>query len=323
MPDGSDVYQVRLSGERLAVDVLTFGAVIRDIVFAGRSMVLGCDTLNDYVMRSPHFGAIVGRCANRIARGHLSLDGTTHQLTLNEGRNHLHGGAPGFSRRNWTLVENDSTSVTLKIVAEDGEQGYPGQLTTLCRYSIVGPGVLEIALEATTDRTTIVNLANHTYFNLSGADTIDDHQVRIIADTYLPVDDENIPTGALEKVLDTRFDLRIPRVIGGEQFDAPFVTGIKGSSHPRPLARAMARRAGVSLDILSTEPNLQFYTGHNIKLGTPGRGGRQYKPRAGLCFEAQGFPDAINHPTFPSTILRPDQTYRQITQFKFSESGEI
>lgn len=318
--DGREVYTVRLATERIEVEILTFGAIIRDIVFDGRSTVLGCDTLRDYETRSPYFGAIVGRCANRIARGRLELDGETHQLTLNEnGRHHLHGGAPGFSRRNWSLVDHDARSVTLRLVSEDGDQGYPGRVEATCRYALVGPAEVEFALEATTDRPTVVNLANHTYFNLTGEDVVDDHTVRIAAARHLPVDDELIPTGAIDPVEGTRFDFRQPRRIGAERYDTPFVLDGGKTPHPRPVATVLGVN-GVRLDIATTQPNIQFYTGQQTAPGTPGRDGRRYGPGAGLCLETQGFPDAPNHPNFPSIALLPGETYRQVTRFAFSEA---
>lgn len=320
MPDGSPVYRARLERSALRVDVITFGAALADITFAGRSVVLGCDTLDHYVSKSPHFGAVLGRCANRIARGHLELDGRTHQLTLNNGRNHMHGGAPGFSRRNWTLVAQEARSVTLRIVAEDGEQGYPGRVEASCRYALLGDNMLEMTLQATTDRATIVNLSNHSYFNLSDDATVDAHEVRIAADRYLPLDDENIPTGVIAEVADTRFDFRTPRLLGAERFDTPFVLGTAGVHEPRLAASVRAPATGVQLDVLTTQPCVQFYTGQNIRPGVPDRSGRDYRPGAGLCFETQAFPDAPNQPNFPSIRLDPGQTYRQVIRYLFSQN---
>ena len=318
MPDGSPVYRARLERGALRVDVITFGAALANIVYAGRSLILGCDTLANYVAKSPHFGAVLGRCANRIARGHLELDGRTYQLTLNNGRNHMHGGAPGFSRRNWTLVAQEAHSVTLRIVAEDGEQGYPGRVEATCRYVLIDDGTLEMTLQATTDRATIVNLANHSYFNLSDDETVDAHEVRIAADRYLPLDDENIPTGVIAKVAGTRFDFRRARALGAERFDTPFVLGTAAVHEPRLAASVRAPTTGLRLDVFTTQPCVQFYTGQNIRPGVPDRSGRDYRPGAGLCFETQAFPDAPNQPGFPSIRLDPEQSYSQVTQYRFS-----
>lgn len=318
MPDGSPVHRVRLDRGGLRIDIITFGAALADIVFAGRSVVLGCDTLDDYVAKSPHFGAVLGRCANRIAKGHLQIDGRTYLLALNNGPNHMHGGAPGFSRSNWMLVSHDDSSVTLRIVAADGEQGYPGRVEATCRYAIVDDGTLEMTLSATTDRATVVNLSNHSYFNLSDDATVDAHVVRIDADRYLPLDDQNIPTGTIAHVADTRFDLRTPRALGAERFDTPFVVGAADLDEPRFVASAAAPATGLRLDVFTTKPCVQFYTGQNIRPGVPDRSGRDYPPGAGLCFETQAFPDSPNHADFPGIGLDPGETYRHLTRYRFS-----
>ena len=318
MPDGSPVQEVRLRRGALAVDIITFGAVLRDLRVAERSVVLGCGSLDNYVTTSPHFGAVLGRFANRIARGHLEIDGTSFQLTTNNGRNHMHGGAPGFSRRNWMLVAHDDVSATLRIIATDGEQGYPGTVQATCRYTLIGDDTLEMTLSATTDAPTAVNLANHSYFNLSGDTTIDDHTVAIFADRYLPLDDESIPTGAIADVAGTRFDLRTPNRLGDARYDTPFVIASAASQPIRPVAHASA--GGLALDVSSTQPSVQFYTGQNIREGVTDRAGKSYAPGAGLCFETQGFPDAPNHDNFPSAILRPGQTYGTTTLYRFTKT---
>ena len=318
MPDGSAVQEVRLRSGALAVDIITFGAVLRDIRVNNCSVVLGCGSLEAYVAQSPHFGAVLGRFANRIARGHLEIDGTTFQLATNNGRNHMHGGAPGFSRRNWTLIAHDDVSATLRIIATDGEQGYPGNVEATCRYALINDDTLEMMLDATTDAPTAVNLANHSYFNLSGNATIDDHTVAVFADRYLPLDDESIPTGAIADVENTRFDLRSPKQLGDARFDTPFVVSTVGAQAIRPVAHVSAGR--LALAVSSTQPSVQFYTGQNIRSGVTDRDGKPYAPGAGLCFETQGFPDAPNHDNFPSAILRPGQTYRATTRYRFSQA---
>lgn len=319
MPDGSPVPLVTLAHGDLEVEVISFGAVLKDIRLGGRSLVLGCTTLDEYVTKSPHFGAVVGRCANRIGGGHLPIDGAVHQLALNEnGRNTLHGGAPGFSRRNWRLIAHGDRTVTLGLIAENGEQGFPGRLEATCHYALTDEGTLEMALDAASDRPTAVTLANHSYFNLTGEKTVDHHEVTIDADRYLPLDDGAIPTGEAGDVTGTRYDFREPRVLGAERFDTPFVLGTEPSL---PLRRAASVRAGgLRLDVATTQPCVQFYTGGNIKPGVPRREGGFYLPGAGLCFETQGFPDAPNHPAFPSVILRPGERYSQVTRYVFSKA---
>ena len=317
MPDGTPVPLVTLRRDDMAVEVISFGAALRDIRIAGRSVVLGCDTLEDYVAKSPHFGAIVGRCANRIAGGRLPIDGVVYDLTRNDnGRNTLHGGAPGFSRRNWSLLSHDAESVLLGIVAADGEQGFPGRVEATCRYELTGENTLEMVVEAVTDKTTAVTLANHSYFNLTGAETIDRHEVEIAADLFLPLDKAGIPTGEIADVEGTRYDFRTRHEVGEDRFDTPFVLRREPIA---PLRHAASVKAGgLRLDVATTQPCVQFYTGGNIKPGVPKRGGGFYPAGAGLCFETQGFPDAPNHANFPSVILRPGERYRQVTTYRFA-----
>ncbi|KMO39600.1 hypothetical protein VQ02_09705 [Methylobacterium variabile] len=325
MPDGSPILEARLEGEGLGVAVLSLGAVIRRLDFRGHPMVLGRDDPHDYVAKTPQCGAIVGRFANRIAEGRFTLDGTTYALPRNEaGRNHLHGGAQGFSRRNWTFAEIGDRTLTLTYRAQDGEEGYPGALAVTCTYAITAPGALRTTLTATTDRATIVNLTNHTYFNLllpregGPAPTIDDHAVEIPASSYLPVDEAQIPTGAVAPVAGTRFDLRRARRIGAEAFDHAFVLGRDTSAEPRPVGRVTAAGSDVALVVAATAPAVQFYDGTHLA-----KAGLGFAARSGLCLEPEAFPDAPNHPDFPSATLRPGETYRQIIEYRFTkETGQ-
>jgi aldose 1-epimerase len=320
MPDGSPILEAHLEGEGLAVAVLSLGAAIRRLDFNGRPMVLGRDDAHDYVAKTPHFGAIVGRFANRIAGGRFSLDGTAYALPRNEGgRTHLHGGTRGFSRRNWTFTEVGARSLTLTYRAADGEEGYPGALTATCTYAITGAGTLRTTLTATTDAATLVNLTNHSYFNLLlppdgvPAPTIDDHVIEIPADAYLPVDEAQIPTGAVAPVAGTRFDLRAPTRIGSQAFDHAFVLGRETASEPRPVARVTAAGSDVALTVLSTAPAVQFYDGTQLAKANLG-----YAARSAVCLEPEAYPDAPNHPDFPSAVLRPGETYRQVIEYRFT-----
>ncbi len=327
MPDGADIVEIPLSGGDLSVKVINFGAVIRDVRLAGiaRPLVLGFDRLDDYLRHSPHFGAVAGRCANRIAGGRLMIDGRRHQLSLNEnGRTHLHGGFKGFGVRAWRVLAQDTASVTLAISAEDGEEGYPGRVDAVCRYTVEPPATIRTEFEATTDAPTIVNLAQHSYFNLSGDDTILDHRVMIHADDYTPFDQDKIPTGAILPVAGTLFDFRelrpIRRTNGASRFeyDINYVVAEARAAAPRPVARLESPSGDVALDVASTEPGLQFYDGCMMKeIPVPGLDGRRYGLNAGCCFEPQVFPDSPNHPGFPSAIIRPGETYRQTTLFSF------
>ncbi len=328
MPDGEQIDEIVICSGDLSVTIISFGAVIRDIRIAGvdRSLVLGFDRLEDYLQYSPSFGAVVGRCANRIADGRFTLDGRTVQLSLNEnGRNHIHGGFNGFAHRSWRMVAHDQHSVTLEIEAADGEEGYPGNVEVRCRYVIEPPSTLQMELEAATDAPTIVNLAQHSYFNLSGDDNILSHRVTIHSGSFTPVDEDRIPTGEIVPVSETQYDFRKARPIrrknGGEpiDYDINYAVSFARARAPRPVARLESPKGDIAVDFASTEPGLQFYDGCNMKpIPVPGLGGRRYDRNSGCCFEPQYYPDAPNHPGFPSAVLRPGVTYRQVTRYGFS-----
>jgi aldose 1-epimerase len=329
MPEGDEVSEISIAAGQLSARILTYGAVIRDLRLAGvdHPLVLGFDQLDHYVKYSPHFGVIAGRSANRIGGGKFAIDGVAYQVSRNEnGRNHLHGGFIGFGKRVWRLVDHDATSVTLALESPDGEEGYPGKVEARVRYIIEPPSTLRLEAEATTDAPTLVNLAQHTYFNLDGSADILDHQVRIFAESYTPTDADDIPTGEIVAVAGSVFDFRAPRSIRqlrrGERviFDKNFVIDRKKAAQPRPHAQLHSLKNGLTLDIASTEPGLQFYDGSHLldPVPAPGLGGLRYGRNAGCCFEAQFFPDAPNHTSFPSSVLRPGETYRQSTRFAFS-----
>jgi aldose 1-epimerase len=326
-PKGDEIREVVIAAGDLSVHVITLGAIIRDLRLAGigHPLVLGFDGLSDYLEHSPYFGAVVGRSANRIGAGRFAIDGRDYQVSVNDrGRNHLHGGFLGFGRRAWRLVDNDASSVTLAIDSPDGEEGYPGAVTAHVRYRVEAPATLTMAVEATTDAPTLVNLAQHSYFNLDDSPTILDHQVRIFADAYTPTDSFDIPTGEIVAVAGSVYDFRSLRPIREMRdeervvFDKNFVVGRARAAAPRPHARLESPNNGVALDIASTEPGVQFYDGHKINVPVPGLGGRSYGVCGGCCFEPQVFPDAPNHAGFPSSILRPGETYRQSTVYSFT-----
>jgi aldose 1-epimerase len=329
MPDGEDVYQVVLSEGDLSVSVITFGAVIRDVRLAGvdHPLVLGLETLDRYIEHSPHLGAVAGRSANRIAHGRFSIADRDYQVSLNErGRTHLHGGFAGFGKRNWRLVDSDGKSVTLAIVSPDGEEGYPGTVEATLRYSLEAPGTIRMEATAVTSAATLVNLAQHSYFNLDDSADILDHQVQIFADTYTPTDADSIPTGEILSVAGSDFDFRTSRAVRRERkgervvYDMNFVVARRKSGALRTHARLASPASGLSLTVSSTEPGVQFYDGSWMNVPVPGLGGRRYGVNAGCCFEPQFFPDAPNHPGFPSSILRPGETYRQTTTFAFART---
>jgi aldose 1-epimerase len=327
LPDGTPVEEVTIAAGDLTAKVITLGAIIRDVRLAGveHPLVLGFDDLDGYLKHSPYFGAVVGRFANRIGHGRFALDGKAYQLAVNErDRTTLHGGPDGFGRRNWTIATLDDASVTLRLTSPDGDQGFPGKLEATCRYTIEAPSTLRFDAEATADAPTIVNLAQHSYFNLDGSADILDHRVRIDADAFTPTDEYLVPTGEVRPVDGTGYDRRTLAPIRLERdgkrfvYDINLVVAAAKAAQPRHQARLESAGSGVALDIWSTEPGVQFYDGSYVNVAVPGLDGRRYGTNAGCCFEPQVFPDAPNHDNFPSAVLRPGETYRQTTRFAFS-----
>lgn len=328
MDDGSVVEAITIAADGIDAKILTFGATLADLIVASprgpRSVILGFDDLQSYLDHGGYFGAIAGRCANRIAGGRFALDGLEHQLDVNEaGRTHLHGGGGGFFRRNWTVVDTNETSVLLGLTSPDGEQGYPGKLIATCRYS-VEPGRLRIALGARTDAPTLVNLAAHAYFNLDGGGTILEHRLKIAAEAYTPVDSQNIPTGDVLAVDETPFDFRELRPIRNgpdgahAAYDHNFVLAMQPAPEPWHAARLEGPQSRIRLDLWTTEPGLQFYDGGFLPVPQRLHSGLAQVRHGGLCLEPQRFPDAIHHPHFPSAVLRPGEVYSQITDYRFS-----
>ena len=331
MPDGTPVHRVVLDGE-IRVSILTYGAAIQSIVVPDRdghmaNVTLGLNTLAEYINHSPHFGAVPGRYAGRIANARFDLDGTTYQLPANDGRNTLHGGPKGFGKRPWRLVAHSPTHVDLALTSPDGDAGFPGTLDVKLRYSIEGT-TLHIAMDAVTDRPTVLNLTNHTYFNLDGegVGAIDDHELTIHARRYAHIGPDAMPTGALDLVAGTSLDFTTPRTIGSGLRDGhPQLLRARGYDHAylldgtglRPAARLQSRSSGRTLDVLTTQPALQLYTGNSLTGAFPGHSGRTYRPGDAVCLEAQHLPDSPNQPQFPSTILRPGDAFHATIQFRF------
>jgi aldose 1-epimerase len=295
-------------------------------------VVLGFDNLDGYLKKNPFFGALVGRYANRIANGKFELQGHTYELARNNGPNALHGGLRGFDKVVWdsqVIDTGNGLALELQYVSPDGEEGYPGTLKVFVTYSLNEKNELAIDYRATTDKETVLNLTNHSYFDLTGqfAGNILDHQVAIHADQFTPVDSTLIPTGELRDVAGTPFDLRTPQRIGAridendEQlklcwgYDHNFVLNGQGL---RPVASVVEPTTGRKLEVLTTQPGVQFYTGNHLDGSVTGKGGVSYKYRYGFCLETQHFPDSPNKPSFPSTILKPGEQFHQITIFRFS-----
>lgn len=292
----------------------------------------GCDSLEGYIKGTPFFGALVGRYGNRIAKGKFTLDGNEYTLPINNGPNALHGGLKGFDKRVWaaTPVDGEEPSLKLTYTSKDGEEGYPGNLSVEVIYTLQKDNALKIDYKATTDKATVVNLTNHTYFNLSGASDILNHEVTIKADKFLPVDETLIPTGELKPVAGTPFDFTTTHKVG-ERINDSTDTQIKfggGYDHCwvftdstkalKLVASVYEPTTGRFMEVSTTEPAVQFYTGNFLNGSVIGKKGVVYGRRSGLCLETQHFPDSPNKPSFPSTVLKPGETYQTTTVYKFS-----
>ncbi|MEO8481502.1 MAG: aldose epimerase family protein [Acidobacteriota bacterium] len=336
MPTGEAVDLYTFKNGHVEVRITNLGATITSIRTPDRNgqlgdIVLGFDDLQGYLGNTPFFGVVVGRYGNRIAKGQFSLDGHKYTLARNNGENHLHGGLAGFDKKVWTprVLESDAgPSLQLSYLSKDGEEGYPGTLTATVIYTLTPKNELTIAYSATTDKKTVVNLTNHSYFNLSGTGDILSHEVTIDADRFTPVDKGLIPTGELQPVAGTPFDFTKPTAVGAriEQKDEQIQFG-NGYDHNwvlnhAPGAMGLAARvtdpsSGRVLEVSTTEPGVQFYTGNFLDGTVTGKGGRVYQKRNALCLETQHFPDSPNHPAFPTTVLERGQTYATRTTFAF------
>jgi aldose 1-epimerase len=336
--DGKPVVAYTLANTAgMRVCVLSLGCIIAHLEVPDRegnsaNVVLGSDSVAGYLHRSPHFGAIAGRYANRIARGRFTIDGIDYQLETNAPPNTLHGGRHGFDKVVWQTESHDGVALVLRYLSPDGEEGFPGNLSVEVTYRLGAANDLRIDYSATTDKPTIVNLTNHSYFNLAGEGSGDvlNHIVSIAADHFTPIDATQIPTGEIRSVGETPFDLRQPTTIGerlrmaDEQlliargYDHNWVLRTPAGNAPRHAARAFEPRSGRILDVLTDAPGLQFYTGNSLDGALVGPTGRAYRQSDGCCFETQRFPDAPNQPGFPSAVLRPGEHFRSTTIFRFS-----
>jgi aldose 1-epimerase len=342
MPDGREVERFALRCGPLEVCAITYGGIITALRAPDRDgrlddVVLGHDDLEGYLNQSPYFGALIGRCANRVAHGRLALDGEIHQLGRNDGAHHLHGGHRGFDKAVWTGSASrgeGEARVTFTLSSRDGDEGYPGALQVWVQYTLTSESQLVVDYRATTDRATAVNLTQHSYFNLGATSQPDilSHELTIHADQFTPVDEALIPTGEIASVAGTPFDFRAATSIGARidgrepqlrhagGYDHNFV--LAGGSTPRDGLRHAARvqdpTSGRVLDLHTSEPGLQFYSGNFLDGSITGKHGRRYGHRSGFCLEPQHYPDAPNHDAFPSIILRPDREYRSRTTFTFS-----
>ncbi|MGC8886000.1 MAG: aldose epimerase family protein [Verrucomicrobiia bacterium] len=337
--EGKNVEQYVLKNNKgMTVKIITYGGIITELLVPDRNgkfndVVLGFDDLRGYLKGHPYFGAIVGRVANRIAGGKFKLGDKEYTLAKNNGPNHLHGGIKGFDKVVWDaepIYRSDGVGVKLSYLSPDGEEGYPGNLSVTVVYLLSNDNELKIEYKATTDKETIVNLSNHSYFNLLGAENglILDHELFINANYYTPVDDTLIPTGEIKPVEGTPLDFRKPTKIGTRIEQVKVGDNPSGYDHNYVLngggvkldlaAQVYEPTSGRFMEVYTTEPGVQFYSGNFLDSTLTGKKGVVYKKHHGFCLETQHFPDSINHPNFPSVVLKPGQMYTQTTIYKFS-----
>lgn len=335
-PTGGPVQRFTLSNPNgLVVRVINHGAILTEIRVPDRAghltnVVLGSDSLEAYLGGHPAAAAVIGRFANRIAGARFTLDGVTYRLAANNGPNHIHGGPNNFARALWTPAWVSSTdagaAVQLTYRSVDGEEGYPGNLTVSVTYTLTAANELRIEYAADTDQPTVVNLTNHAYFNLAGHGGVLDHELWLAAETYTPTDEQLIPTGALAPVRGTPLDFTTPTAIGARiaqlaprlnGYDHNFVLGRTPSPTPRGFARLTDPGSGRVMEVSTTEPGVQLYTGNHLRefVGTDGA---VFGRHGGVCLETQHFPDSPNQPEFPTTVLRPGQPFTSTTVFRFT-----
>jgi len=335
MPNGAQVEEIALKRGALSCRILTYGGTIRTLTVPDRTgrpvdVVLGLDSLEDYRRHTKHYGALIGRFANRIGGARFTLGGREYLLAANDrGTNHLHGGPTGFDRQVWTVETASQDAVTLSLFSPDGHEGYPGGLFVWVTYTLTEQG-LEIEYSAVCARDTLCSLTNHSYFNLSGHDSgpVSDQTIQIFADRYTPTDSASIPTGEIAPVEGTPMDLRKSTPIGAHVDDGfPQLVMAGGYDHNWVLnaqsgelalaARAVSPRTGIVMETWTTLPGVQFYSGNYLDGGPAGKGGAPYAKRWAFCLETQYFPDAPNHPGFPSAVLRAGERYKQKTAYRF------
>jgi aldose 1-epimerase len=342
MPDGHAVEAVTLSNAHgVSARIISLGASLQSLVAPDRhgkpgDIVLGYPSLDGYLSKPNYFGATVGRFANRIAKGRFTLDGKSYSVPVNDGPNSLHGGIKGFDKVLWTIVDvkqGQTASVTMRYVSPDGDQGYPGTLTVTAVYSLDEKNELSIHYQATTDKPTIVNISNHTYWNLAGegAGTVMDHRLEIAADAYTPVDPTAIPTGEFRAVAGTDFDFRKAKPIGrdirdgrekqlliGRGYDHNWVIARRKAVAPRQVAQVEDPASGRVLTLLSAQPGLQFYSGNFLDGTVIGKAGNVYRQGDAFVLEPQSFPDTPNRPAFGSGRLAPGETYDNLIVYRLS-----
>jgi aldose 1-epimerase len=343
MPDGQEVHLYTLTNANgMQVAITNFGGRIVSILAPDRNgkrvdVVLGFDNLPDYMKYNTYFGALVGRYANRIGGARFTLDGKVYHVPVNNGPNSLHGGIKGFDKRVWTANEipGDEPGLELTYLSKDGEEGYPGNLQAKVVYTLTKDNGLKIDYSATTDKDTVINLTNHSYFNLAGEGNgnVLKQVLWINSDEITPANATQIPTGKIMKVDGTPFDFRKPTPIGaridednpqlkiGKGYDINYILDRKGPGLEL-AARVYDPESGRELEVYTTEPGVQFYSANFLDGSIPGKGGVKYGFRSAFCLETQHYPDSPNHPSFPTTELKPGETFHQVTVFKFTTAGQ-
>lgn len=339
LPDGTAVERFTLRNGSLTAEIINYGAILASLNVPDRAgglanVVLGYASLAEYLADDASFGATIGRYANRIAGGSFSIDGMTYRLPLNNGPNSIHGGLRGFGKRVWQAdgsVEAEGPAVALRYISADGEEGYPGELAVAVRYTLTSDAI-RIDYTATTTKPTVLNLTNHSYFNLAGegSGSIEGHELMIAADAYTPVRADLIPTGEIRPVAGTPFDFRTAKPIGvglrdpdeqillGRGYDHNFVLGDNPKGEARLAVRVREPESGRVMEALTSEPGVQLYTANFLNGRHRGTSGRAYRQSDAFCLETQHFPNSPNEPDFPSTLLRPGETFRSRTEYRFS-----
>lgn len=339
LADGTEATLFTLANAKgCTAQITNYGGIVVSLTVPDRNgkrgdVLLGYDKLEDYLKETPYFGCLVGRYGNRIGQAKFSLDGKAYQLAGNDHGNHLHGGAKGFDKVLWAarpVETQDGPALELKYTSKDGEEGYPGTLSVTALYTFTNNNELRLDYTANTDKPTVCNLTQHNYFNLAGKGDILKHEMMIAAERFTPVDSGLIPTGEMRPVAGTPFDFRQPTAIGarvnaddpqlkfGGGYDHNWIINKKQAGALELQARVTEPASGRILEVLSTEPGLQFYCGNFLDGHLVGKGGQAYQHRSGFCLEPQHYPDSPNRPEFPSVVLRPGETYKNTIVYRFS-----
>ncbi|MCK5674992.1 MAG: galactose mutarotase [Spirochaetales bacterium] len=332
--DNNEIYRFTIKNSQgTEIQITNYGGIITSIKVKDKSdkfldIVLGFETLDDYLSEHPYFGALIGRYGNRIAGAEFKLSGRKYRLFANNGENHLHGGKKGFDKVIWDYETRDNT-LKLSYLSPDGEEGYPGNLKISVNYTLTENNELKISYEAVTDADTVLNLTNHSYFNLNGEGSGDilDHKLTLNSDYFIPTDSESIPTGKLKSVIGTPFDFTNSTAIGTriedkeEQlifaggYDHNFIIN-KSANNLKSVGKVESEKSGIKMDVYTTEPGVQFYTGNYLDESFKGKSGN-YERRSGFCLETQHYPDSPHFPEFPTTILKKGEIFRSDTVYRF------